>query len=797
MKFSTAYYSFRYKDVPDKRGAQSRHYKKFGWRERRDPNASFSTAFYLEQISEDDLHGLDPLVHYNKFGKKNGLKPHPFLHVTSPQNCNVGCIHFGGFTDLPEALGIKQKHVVILEDRAPIHRKNASDFDILRVEFGDVTKAVNQAIKSLIEAGATHIWLCPAAASLGADALNSLLNCNEPLVAPAQMGGHGARTIPALSQSQDLMSFSKKWAKIFSPRVLYTSDSEPSFVLINSNLLQRTGFFSLEFDTFAEAFSGFLKRAENLGVPLAVARHVVAGLGSNLSNDDVQGANSKLISRLDHEVIKARRCDMANQKMIISPRAMLLKKGLLEEMDRIGSEVATNQSVLLEKYKSWQAAVSGNFDGSTPFVIPEKVGAQFKLDCGDHTEAANELSSRLLYDCGQKLGLVVGDKDPFAILSQWQPILKVLAKLIASQNAALVLAGNHNPFNANTKDGYIQRVLAIDELFKDRTRIYLNYDRTEAEAVALYQMSPNHWVLNVRVEILEAAAMLGVLFAFFPLIYVHSILAVLNVELADGLATSKNILLDLHGAVPEELQMNEEHELISGFLEIEEKLVKAANRLIVVTNAMYRHLEEKYNRQLGTVITLPIIPKSVQEAGQDVLDAKPDTELPTLLYAGGAQSWQCLNEVAALMVAGSGKWKYRVLTPDVNEWNSIFTDIGADWSDLSNTIQSVDPSEVPYHMKQADFGVLIRDDVVVNRVACPTKLMEYLAFDLIPILKSEKIGDFDAMGLQYLSAHSVLKDGLPGEAQIKKMRKQNRTVLKTLLAQGMSASKELSGLING
>ena len=54
---------------------------------------------------------------------------------------------------------------------------------------------------------------------------------------------------------------------------------------------------------------------------------------------------------------------------------------------------------------------------------------------------------------------------------------------------------------------------------------------------------------------------------------------------------------------------------------------------------------------------------------------------------------------------------------------------------------------------------MLRDDSPVNRVSCPTKLVEYLSFGLIPVVRSPHLGDFHRLGYAYVTEEE-LKDGL-------------------------------------
>jgi hypothetical protein len=64
----------------------------------------------------------------------------------------------------------------------------------------------------------------------------------------------------------------------------------------------------------------------------------------------------------------------------------------------------------------------------------------------------------------------------------------------------------------------------------------------------------------------------------------------------------------------------------------------------------------------------------------------------------------------------------------------------------------------------ANFGFIQREDHLLNRIANPTKLVEYLYFGMRPIVWSADIGDFVQMGYEYVSIDAL---DLAGRAQAK------------------------------
>lgn len=65
--------------------------------------------------------------------------------------------------------------------------------------------------------------------------------------------------------------------------------------------------------------------------------------------------------------------------------------------------------------------------------------------------------------------------------------------------------------------------------------------------------------------------------------------------------------------------------------------------------------------------------------------------------------------------------------------------------------------EVPDYLCAADYGLLIRDDSIVNKVACPVKLVEYICCGLL-IIHNDTIGimkDYDLLSDSSLSISSI------------------------------------------
>ena len=60
-------------------------------------------------------------------------------------------------------------------------------------------------------------------------------------------------------------------------------------------------------------------------------------------------------------------------------------------------------------------------------------------------------------------------------------------------------------------------------------------------------------------------------------------------------------------------------------------------------------------------------------------------------------------------------------------------------------------SDLGSEYQKYDFGLVLRDDTTVNRVACPTKLYEYMSIGLIPIVRTPALGDFLELNYAYIT----------------------------------------------
>lgn len=112
------------------------------------------------------------------------------------------------------------------------------------------------------------------------------------------------------------------------------------------------------------------------------------------------------------------------------------------------------------------------------------------------------------------------------------------------------------------------------------------------------------------------------------------------------------------------------------------------------------------------------------------------------IYVGGVDYWQNLDKILLKFNSINRKNQARfffIVLVNNKQWVFDFcykNDIKLD----NFYIDSVPYEKVPMYLNSADFGVIVRNSDIVNFVASPTKINEYLACGLNIINDLEQIG---------------------------------------------------------
>ncbi|MBR9879745.1 MAG: glycosyltransferase family 4 protein [Gammaproteobacteria bacterium] len=308
--------------------------------------------------------------------------------------------------------------------------------------------------------------------------------------------------------------------------------------------------------------------------------------------------------------------------------------------------------------------------------------------------------------------------------------------------------------------GLSQRVLAIDSVFLNTRRTYVSCSFTKN-------------VVKKRKHIFNNCSLLEINFFFHfflllklvtstKIVYSHTIGNAAKVIpfiflFRRGNSKGRVLICDMHGVVPEECQMYNKKVKALFFKIVEKIVVEKSSYIVCVSNNMIDHFSRKYPSAKNKAFILPIF-----RVGGDEFECERKVanayESIKIIYAGGTQPWQNFDEMLSiarkcLKKSDSGlKLSFEFWLPekDREKYERL------ERSSESISFYSGSLKDVIRAYSTSSFGFILRDDDLINKVACPTKLIEYLQHDIIPIVKSNNIGDFNDLGMEYISVEELL-----------------------------------------
>lgn len=305
------------------------------------------------------------------------------------------------------------------------------------------------------------------------------------------------------------------------------------------------------------------------------------------------------------------------------------------------------------------------------------------------------------------------------------------------------------PYPDRLKDGYFQRVKAIDSLLsKEHYRIYCDVSQSYTGKDIIHKISKNTIELKVNPHNIAHQLLVSDCVQRCKNVYYHSVLR-MEFPIQRNWLREQNIykFFDVHGVVPEEfIYCSSDYVSSALYSDIEAQAIEQCDTIIVVSEEMGKHLNTKYvSDHSNKIITSPIIPNL--PPAQNVKKYSPSS-LPKIVYAGGAHPWQCIPKMlnAALRIIDKAEI-------------DIFATIPQDIKNIASkellkhpnfSLNTVSHDELCIIYPKYHYGFLLRENVIVNKAACPTKLLEYLAYGIVPILDFENIGDFKSLGMKFI-----------------------------------------------
>ncbi len=355
------------------------------------------------------------------------------------------------------------------------------------------------------------------------------------------------------------------------------------------------------------------------------------------------------------------------------------------------------------------------------------------------------------------------------------------------KNESDILFIGIHPSTTTTIDGFVSRVQEIDNVFSEKTKIYLqiHYLRSFRNKEYSYSNKTTAIKLNYFIHFFKILKYLK----NAKKIYIHSIFQGARIFPHFLFLKKKaKVCLELHGVFPEELKYKGEKLTPIIYNWIEKHIVNFSDILVFVSKKFENYFLQKYPGTKSKIrLVIPTCNFSIFQ-----IDPTPKVESIkkkyninendlVFIYSGSTEIWQKIEltlETISNLFAKKDNIKFFILTLKPEEMINLVEKYKLP---LGNKIfiLKLGHEELPPFYQISHFGFVLRDDTIVNRVAFPTKLLEYLYFGIIPIMKSTNIGDIDDYECDYIKLEDI--DKIDGPLKSEKNKRIARTIAENYL----------------
>ena len=352
------------------------------------------------------------------------------------------------------------------------------------------------------------------------------------------------------------------------------------------------------------------------------------------------------------------------------------------------------------------------------------------------------------------------------------------------------------------KDGASIRIIAIDEIFSETEKIYVEsfnfpihnfiYFLIRDIKRKYYKYIAPDTEKRVNYKFLNRKKTIE-LFESCKYIYIESFPNLAKLDLNLIKKYGYKMILDFHGCVIEEMEMMKVPFWKKYNMQFYEQCaLKHIKTFVAVSQNMIDFYKNKYQEcHNANFIKLPIYNSN------EIKASNKSNDMFNVIYSGRNYIWQntelMVKSIAQIIDKNksANNIKFTILSPDISTFQKLLKENNID---KKVVLKSVNPEDLNEEYKSAHYGFILRDKDVVNTVACPTKLIEYMSAGIIPIVLQPEIGDFNQLGYEYLLNSDFINLKLPNLQEAEQMRQHNYKIIKSFNSEIMYSQKQLIDL---
>lgn len=167
----------------------------------------------------------------------------------------------------------------------------------------------------------------------------------------------------------------------------------------------------------------------------------------------------------------------------------------------------------------------------------------------------------------------------------------------------------------------------------------------------------------------------------------------------------------------------------------EKYALKHSNLNLFVSEAMMKHYLKHYKFNAADCYIMPCFGNKLDRNAF----TNQKYRVPRFLYSGSITKWQCIDKMLILFKKIKDvipEASLNILTPDHDKATALLSQY-----DVTAQIDFIEPDKLQDYIQQFKYGFIVRDDIVVNQVATPTKMSNYMGAGIIPVY-SDVVHDY-------------------------------------------------------